>query len=66
MKLFFTIAILFVFSQIFGQIQFEDLSLMEAVLKAKTEDKAVFVDVYTTWCGPCKNLDKQTFQDKEL
>jgi len=34
------------------------------MLRLKT--KPFFVDVYTTWCGPCKNLDKQTFQDKEL
>ena len=26
-------------------------------------DKPIFVDVYTTWCGPCKKLDKTTFQD---
>ena len=24
------------------------------------------MDVYTTWCGPCKLLDKKTFGDKEV
>lgn len=29
-------------------------------------DKPIFVDVYTTWCGPCKQLDKTTFQDSAV
>ncbi|MFI0428765.1 thioredoxin fold domain-containing protein [Mariniflexile sp. HMF6888] len=33
---------------------------------AKTTNKLIFVDVYTTWCGPCKWMDKNTFQDKEV
>lgn len=29
--------------------------------KAKREDKLVFVDVYTSWCLPCKMMDKDVF-----
>jgi thiol-disulfide isomerase/thioredoxin len=29
--------------------------------KAKAEDKLIFVDVYTTWCGPCKMVDHNIF-----
>ncbi|HZV70346.1 MAG TPA: DUF255 domain-containing protein [Saprospiraceae bacterium] len=35
----------------------------EALLKAKTEDKLIFVDAFTTWCGPCKNMAANTFPD---
>jgi len=36
----------------------------ENVLKtAKQENKHIFIDFYTTWCGPCKMLDKVTYQD---
>ncbi len=35
----------------------------EAVTTAKKESKPIFVDVFTTWCGPCKMLDKRTFTD---
>lgn len=31
---------------------------------AKKESKYIFVDAYTTWCGPCKLLKKTTFKDK--
>lgn len=38
----------------------------EALMKAKTEDKIIFVDAYTTWCGPCKNMAANTFPDPEV
>lgn len=45
---------------------FEGLKWQEALDKAKAEDKLVFVDAYTDWCGPCKQLDKTTFPDGDL
>ena len=38
----------------FAQTEFQKLSFDEALAAAKAEDKLVFVDCYTTWCGPCK------------
>lgn len=38
----------------------------EALMKAKAEDKIIFVDAYTTWCGPCKNMAANTFPDPEV
>ena len=37
-------------------ITFEQGSFEEALTKAGTENKLLFVDVYTSWCGPCKML----------
>jgi thiol-disulfide isomerase/thioredoxin len=34
--------------------------------KAKKMDRLVFVDVYTSWCGPCKKMATQTFTQKEV
>lgn len=31
------------------------------VKKAKKEKKLIFVDCYTSWCGPCKMLAKDVF-----
>lgn len=35
----------------------------EVESKMETEPRKVLVDVYTKWCGPCKMMNKTTFQD---
>lgn len=37
-----------------------------AVKKASAEKKYIFVDCYATWCGPCKMLKLQTFNNKKV
>lgn len=41
-------------------------SLEEAEKAAKKSNKLIFIDVYTDWCGPCKMLDRNTFNDPEV
>lgn len=39
----------------------------QAILdKAKASNKIVFVDAYTTWCGPCKRMAKDVFPLKAV
>lgn len=47
-------------------IEFEHGSWAEAVKKAKTLNKLIFVDVYTSWCGPCKIMASQVFTRPEV
>jgi len=42
---------------------FSDLSFEAASKEAAQKGKIVLVDFYTTWCGPCKLLDKTTWTD---
>ncbi len=37
------------------------ISFEEAIEKSKVEKKKIFIDVYTDWCGWCKVMDKNTF-----
>ena len=46
-------------------IQFFNGSWEEALLKAKKENKPIFLDVYASWCKPCKLLKQQTFPDPD-
>jgi thioredoxin-related protein len=39
------------------------MTFEQAVEKSKTEKKAIFIDVYTSWCGWCKVMDKTTFNE---
>lgn len=37
----------------------------QALQKAQQERKPIFLDIYATWCGPCKMLKRKTFNSKE-
>lgn len=51
----------------FGQgINFETSDFQSALDKAKAENKLVFMDAYTTWCGPCKWMAKNVFTDEAV
>ena len=47
-------------------VRFEEGTWAEIVQKAKTENKIIFMDAYTTWCGPCKMMSRNTFPDAEV
>ncbi|MFB9051490.1 thioredoxin family protein [Formosa undariae] len=42
------------------------LSFNEALELQKTAPKKIMMDAYTNWCGPCKMLDKNTFQNADV
>lgn len=44
----------------------EWLTFEEAMKKSAEDNKPIFVDVYTDWCGWCKKMDKNTFQTDEV
>ena len=45
-------------------IQFIEADWSKALAEAKKQHKLIFLDAYTSWCGPCKLLKKNTFPDK--
>ena len=51
-------------TQIFSQgIIFRQDDWQNVLMQAKAQKKLIFVDIYTTWCGPCKEMDKKTFTE---
>jgi thioredoxin-related protein len=48
----------------FGQgIKFEKGSWDSITAIAKKKNLKIFVDCYTTWCGPCKSMSSKVFKD---
>ena len=47
-------------------IHFESLSWQQTLAKAKQEKKMIFVDMYTTWCTYCKQMDQNIFSTNEV
>lgn len=72
-KILLTLVALFMTAAGFAQtetasaagIHFETGTWAEILAKAKQQNKYVFLDAYTTWCGPCKWMDKNVFPTAE-
>lgn len=47
-------------------IHFFKGTMADAQVKADVEKKLIFMDVYATWCGPCKRLKTKTFSEKKV
>ena len=69
-KLLFLLAFFFVGGMAFGQdggVVFLDNEPWDKVVRqAKKENKLIFVDCYTVWCGPCAYMAKNVFTLKEV
>ncbi|MCL5247202.1 thioredoxin domain-containing protein [Cellulophaga sp. 20_2_10] len=47
-------------------INFKKDSFESILALAKKENKLVFIDCFTVWCGPCKELVKTVFPQEEV
>lgn len=48
-------------------IDFEETKVWKEIVdKAKKENKLIFVDCYTDWCGPCRQLAANVFTKDEV
>lgn len=44
----------------------EGLSWEQVKAKAKQENKYIFLDIFATWCGPCKLMDKEVYPNETV
>ena len=45
---------------------FREVGYQEALQLAQRERKWVLIDYYTTWCAPCKRLDRETWNSPKV
>lgn len=50
----------------YSGIRFDHIRVEKAMAQAKSSGKLIFIDVHTTWCGPCKEMARTTFQSEEV
>lgn len=45
------------------EINFQNISLEQAIQKAKKEHKTIFINAYAVWCAPCKRMQNMTYKE---
>ena len=66
MMRFYSVLLVFVFTRLSSAQEINWISMQDALAQQKEVPKKIMVDMYTTWCGPCRMLDKNTFSNKKL
>jgi thiol-disulfide isomerase/thioredoxin len=74
LKNIFTLVIVFVVlsisSSAYSQMQFTEVKdstdWKELLQKASENEKLIFLDIYATWCGPCKYIDQNVYPQPEV
>lgn len=57
---------LFSMAQTSKGISFRKDAWKEILKQAKKENKIIFMDAFTTWCGPCKMMSSEVFTKEEV
>jgi thiol:disulfide interchange protein len=50
----------------YNAIMFENDNYDKVLAASKAQNKPIFMDVYTEWCGWCKKLDNETYRDPNV
>jgi len=56
----------FGFAQQSSQSAIHWMNFDDVVRLGETHPKKIFIDVYTPWCGWCKKMDAETYQDPKI
>jgi thioredoxin-related protein len=64
-KVFIVVVLLLGTTTLFAQ-SINWVSMDEALALQQKAPKKILIDMYTSWCGPCKMLDRNTFTNKDL
>lgn len=62
----FTVLLLITYVSYSQEIKVKWYSIEEALELNKKDQKKIFIDVYTDWCGWCKKMDATTFNDSAI
>lgn len=62
----FSFFLVFGINQAFSQDHIEWITFEEAIEKSKSEPRKILIDIYTDWCGWCKKMDRDAYENETL
>jgi len=62
----FLVAIVFISFKIMDNEKVHWISMVEMQMAYKKKPKPIIVDVYTSWCGWCKVMEKETYSNDQV
>ena len=66
MKNITLLVLLLVATSVSAQKGINWVSMNDALAVQAQDAKPIFIDMYTSWCGPCKMLDRNTFSNEDV
>ncbi|MFR9621062.1 MAG: thioredoxin family protein [Rikenellaceae bacterium] len=49
-----------------AEIKFQDITPDKLLAQAAEQDKLAFVEVYATWCPPCRQMESEVFPREDV
>ncbi len=65
-KFILSAAALLAVTSLSAQVKFNDVTPEELETLAKKEQKLIFIDLYATWCGPCKIMERDVLSREDV